>query len=182
MAGNYRWKYYDLVVSIEGEVWGLCFYDGMYVSVSNYGRVYTARHKITYGAKAANYLNVKVNGKSVMVHRLVCMSFKPIANPEYYVVNHIDNNGNNNHINNLEWVTKQQNAIHAMQFVTNRRGSQRVVLIFNQQCQLVYRSESLIKTSELMKLSRNRIMNCCKNGNLDPSGFYFRYEDLMSTC
>jgi len=46
------------------------------------------------------------------VHRLTAKAF--IANPRNKpTVNHIDNNGQNNHHSNLEWVTHSENMLHA---------------------------------------------------------------------
>lgn len=62
------------------------------------------------------YLLIRLNKdgirKGVAVHRLVAMAFIPNPNkkPE---VNHKDGNKLNNHINNLEWVTRSENIKHA---------------------------------------------------------------------
>ena len=46
------------------------------------------------------------------VHRLVAIAFIP--NPNGYPnVNHIDNNGKNNLVSNLEWCTQAMNVEHA---------------------------------------------------------------------
>ena len=52
-------------------------------------------------------------------HRLVAEHF--IDNPNNYpIVNHIDGNKANNHIENLEWCTHSQNNIHAYKNGLNR--------------------------------------------------------------
>lgn len=56
-------------------------------------------------------VSLTINGviKTFMVHRLVAETF--IKNPKNYpVVHHIDGNKLNNNINNLKWVTYQENT------------------------------------------------------------------------
>jgi hypothetical protein len=52
--------------------------------------------------------------KKYSVHRLVLEMFNPIVNMDKYQVNHIDGDKTNNNINNLEWVTREENMQHAM--------------------------------------------------------------------
>lgn len=96
-------------------------YEGAYM-VSNLGRIKSLPRKGTKG----NILNPSRNNKgyctveltfkgknrSTFVHRVVAENFIPnLKNlPE---VNHIDGNKLNNNVENLEWVTKGQNQIHA---------------------------------------------------------------------
>jgi len=47
-----------------------------------------------------------------LVHRLVADAFIPNIDNKPHV-NHIDNNGSNNHYSNLEWVTHSENMLHA---------------------------------------------------------------------
>ena len=79
-------------------------------SVSNYGRV---RNDLTckilkQNLNSSGYYRVMIGGKQQFVHRLVAMAF--IDNPNNYpVVNHLDYNPRNNHIDNLEWCTQSHN-------------------------------------------------------------------------
>lgn len=48
--------------------------------------------------------------KHYQVHRLVMMTYNPVENMGLLDVNHIDENKNNNHISNLEWVEHKVNC------------------------------------------------------------------------
>lgn len=52
---------------------------------------------------------------SIQYHRLLMMLFKPIENMEKLQINHIDGNKENNTLNNLQWVTSQENIHHAIE-------------------------------------------------------------------
>jgi len=63
-------------------------------------------------------VNVKINGKGrrfAFVHRLLmesAMAYVGIGN-YFYEINHIDGNKKNNNLNNLEWVTREENLEHS---------------------------------------------------------------------
>jgi hypothetical protein len=58
------------------------------------------------------YLRVDLGPKSYLVHRLVASLY--LSNSDNLpVVNHIDGIKANNHVSNLEWVTHQENIVHA---------------------------------------------------------------------
>lgn len=68
------------------------------------------------GSKTCQYLQVRIGTKKWTIHQLVMKYFgEPCPGPEYEI-DHIDRNTKNNNINNLRWVTRQEN-IH------NRKSS-----------------------------------------------------------
>lgn len=67
------------------------------------------------GKNGYKYVNLRMDGKTERryIHRLVAQTFIP--NPEFKpAVNHIDGDKLNNDVENLEWVTYQENSIHAV--------------------------------------------------------------------
>ena len=97
-------------------------FDGIY-SVSNYGEVRNNRTgklmKPSKNEKGYLHINLTKSGKrkAMRINRLVAQVFIP--NPENKPqVNHIDFNRENNCVNNLEWVTAQENTQYS---VCNRK-------------------------------------------------------------
>lgn len=84
--------------------------------VSNTGKVKDIIKNFIYISKSNkhnNYISLSLkckNGKrkKFLLHRLVAETF--IENPKNYpIINHIDENKQNNNINNLEWCTQKHN-------------------------------------------------------------------------
>ncbi len=94
--------------------------------VSNLGRIKSLKKwndglkerilKFRIGKHGYSYVVLCKNDirKTLKVHRLVLMTFKPIVNPEYFQCNHIDGNKLNNNIDNLEWCSPKENTNHAI--------------------------------------------------------------------
>jgi hypothetical protein len=92
-----------------------------FIEVSNEGRVRSLLRgeprilKTQTDNKGYHRIRVTIerDKRSYKVHREVAKAFIP--NPERLPqVNHRDGNKDNNSVNNLEWVTNQENAIHAI--------------------------------------------------------------------
>lgn len=102
----------------HGEIWAVAYGTSGRYEVSTFGRVRNAKtQKILSTQDKHGYrkLNLHIDGKLIhkYVHRLVAETF--IANPDNKPqVNHIDGIHDNNHIENLEWVTADENNQHAI--------------------------------------------------------------------
>ena len=109
------------IEDLPGEIWrDVDKRVGLY-QVSNFGRIKSFCHKVpkilkqkmdTSGYYRINSHNENKESKSPLVHRLVAEAFIP--NPKNLpVVNHKDGNKQNNCVENLEWVTYEENMYHA---------------------------------------------------------------------
>lgn len=118
---------------LEGEVFVPLTECGERYLISNYGRVYSLPHcrsKVgklligdTSGGERYKDTKFKVRYRRYMLrtgqtakrqfaHRLVMKYFGTEQPSKEHQINHIDNNGLNNHISNLEWVTAKENTAH----------------------------------------------------------------------
>lgn len=124
------------------EIWkDIKGYEGLY-QVSNYGRIKALsktvnrgkchrswkEHYLKYGVDNRGYYKTHLskNGvnKTVKVHRIVAQTFinNQLNKKE---VNHKDGNKQNNTVDNLEWVTKSENQLHAYKTGLNSKAAER---------------------------------------------------------
>jgi hypothetical protein len=105
-----KWK------RIETADWPL----DVHVEISNFGRIksFTTNPdgKIIHGSCIQNYrsLNIRNQGKSInrYIHKLVAELFIPRTNEEACFVIHMDYDKQNNRVENLAWVTREELTRH----------------------------------------------------------------------
>lgn len=128
---NLEWcgKRKELFEIIDGEIWqDVKDFEGLY-KVSNYGRVYSVERKNNDSQRRGSYQTGRMmcqrtnngyktikllkngNEKAIRVHRLVAEHFIPNLENKPFI-NHKDLNRSNNYVDNLEWVTPQENTVH----------------------------------------------------------------------
>lgn len=86
------------------------------VYVSSFGRLKDENKKLIQPCVKNNYLvYITPNGGTVLIHRLVMGTFRPVAGWNDLTVDHNDHNTRNNRLSNLEWVTAKENTRRAIE-------------------------------------------------------------------
>lgn len=136
-------KPYKVLLSKVDEIWKpMCRFgnEKPYYYISNYGRVYSIYSncliRLRSNSNGYMYLcayNEDNSFTNIAIHRAVLETFNPINNCQLYDVNHKDGNKSNNSLDNLEWVTRSQNVIHAFNNGLSKRGSDHPNSIYTDQ-------------------------------------------------
>jgi len=127
---------YQILKDLQNEQWKQI---GKNFWVSTKGRIKDNKGRSYSSCIKTGYYVCSVNGKFEYVHRLVAKAF--ITNPNNYLfVNHKDNNGLNNNIENLEWCTHQQNMIHSAEYHKDKHQN-----INHYNSQKVFKIDTILK-------------------------------------
>lgn len=180
---NYRWKYYS--EELEGEEWKELKINDITIKLSSLGRVSTRTKRVSFGSTTrTGYKRTTVGKKSFLLHRLLCMVFKPIENYNRYedykhlVTNHCDNIGTNNNINNLEWCTHKENTIHSVKFRTYTNHSIRRVKQFNEDGEVIATFGSIKEANIATGCNRTHIGSVCRGKRKLCGGYKWEYADM----
>ena len=95
--------------------------------VSNCGRVYSVKSQRFIGSlnKKIGYITVSLNEgkktKTTYIHTLVMKHFGEPKPPPDYEIDHINKDKTNNNINNLRWVSHQENLMNRNEYTKDRK-------------------------------------------------------------
>lgn len=165
-------------------------YEGYY-QISNYGHVknvLTNHVKNLSDRNSMGYYRVTLYRpikKRFFVHRLVAYHFCNGYHSDY-VVNHKDGNKQNNCANNLEWVTRSDNDLHAFQHglrvtcgaaITQKQKAARKVILTDTQTneQLIF--DNYIACAEYFGLNKTYVQQCCRGIYLLKRKYKACYEE-----
>lgn len=116
---------------------------------------------------------------TIAAHRLVALAF--IENDNALIktdVHHIDNDPSNNHINNLEWVSKSENI---RQQKRKKRNNTKCYVIAEKIDTKEYETfESIIDASKSLNINYNSIYQCYIENNETAKGYRFYFNEKVS--
>lgn len=170
------------------EIWkDIKGYEGLY-QVSNLGRIKSLKRECRHplgGQRIVNerimklertkwgYLRVHLNnngvGKKVLVHRLVAQAFIPNSN-NYEVVNHKDENPQNNNVENLEWCNVQYNNTYGDKI---QKMFKQIVQL-DEEGKIIKYFSSTIQASKETNITRCTITNCLNGKQKTAGGFIWK--------
>lgn len=124
-------------------------------------------------------------GKQYLVHRLVATAFLP--NPDGLpVVNHKDENKENNSVENLEWCTQSYNNAygdgHKMRCTNARDGAiaktAKPVLQYSLDGVFIAEYFSAMEAGRKTGFRQGGISSCCNGSQKTAYGFKWRYKEV----
>lgn len=149
--------------------------------VSNLGNVINRKtdKMLTPRPTFHNYLRVQLpvigGRKDFYIHRLVAGAF--CDRPEGCdVINHLDNNNQNNTAYNLEWTTQYENVHYGMKQNRYRLNAVRVVGIKDGK---TYEFESAHQAGIKTGCDHSMIIKCCKGKRKTVKGYQWKYAEVV---
>lgn len=159
-------------------------YEGYY-QISSYGHVKNIKTgKIINGdinntgyKRVCLYAPVK---KRFFVHRLVALHFCD-GYQDNLVVNHKDGNKSNNSSENLEWVTRSENDLHAYKLNLRQphtcKFKHRIIAYDLKTGETVQIYNNTDDCCNNLNVARTNVYNCCNGKQKSCRGYGLKYEE-----
>ena len=126
-----------------------------------------------YKVNENGYIRVFIYNKTYALHRLIALAFlENLENKEQ--VNHIDGNKLNNCVNNLEWVTNQENQIHKFKIGLGNNYTRQITQ-YDLEMNKIQEFNSIIEASKFLNMSPSNIKAVLYNKQKTAGGFIFKY-------
>jgi hypothetical protein len=114
-------------------------------------------------------------GIRFLVHRLVASTYLPNDETREFV-NHLDNDRRNNHVNNLQYVTKQENTKHSFETgnCVKFKKSVKMMDLITENVLRIF--DSLSEASRQTGIDRSSIGACCNKRYKSAGGYLWQFE------
>lgn len=173
-CGGFIFEYYEEIDN--SEIWKpitLKNCTGMFVS--NKGGIKLKTGKISASEPNDNgYIVTTINGKLTRVHTLICTTFIGLRPTSKHIVNHKNGIKHDNRPENLEWYTKSENILHAMETGLNpiRKPVNQIDKDTNK---IINTFKSGREASKTLNINDSTIYNVCRGIGKTAGGFKWEY-------
>jgi hypothetical protein len=175
---GFNWKRVEQMI-LDNEEWREIIIDNIYSGyfISSLGRIKNKKNIImeNYKIHHSGYIYTRINYNKYAIHRLVAMMFIPNLENKPFV-NHIDGNKTNNNLDNLNWVTCEENNIHNhnMGFV---KYYTKKIIQYDLEMNEVNKYNSIKEASNALNISNTNILGALKKRQKTAAGFIWKYLD-----
>lgn len=162
---------------VTNEWYDIKGYEGLY-QINKLGEIKTLRSNkiMKYGYTTKGYKQVGLyknkKCKHLYVHRLVAETFIPNFN-NLPLVNHKDENRQNNCVDNLEWCTNQYN----LKYGNTQKNKKRKVLQYDLYGNFIKEWECIIDVEKILKIPNPNICKVCNGERKKAGGYIWRYKN-----
>ncbi|MGL5714406.1 MAG: HNH endonuclease [Paraclostridium sp.] len=134
------------------------------------------RNKSKNGYLCVTFSSNKKTYKSYKVHRLVMFAYSNIINTKKLVVNHIDENKENNSIVNLEWCTQKYNLSHS-NICVNRPDQSKKVIQLSVDGEIINEFLSAADIKRIHGFDDSLIRKCCNGKTKSAYGYKWKFKE-----
>lgn len=115
------------------------------------------------------------DGKSYSIHRLVAQAFIPNPN-NYPIINHKDENKQNNCVENLEWCSAQYNSMWGTKRERHKEKVKKSVMQYDMDGTFIKKWDSIKDaTYSIVGHNSGRIIDCLKGRSVSAYGYRWEY-------
>jgi len=125
-------------------------------------------------------VNKKIKRKTLLLHRIIALTFIENINEKKNEVNHKDKNKYNNKASNLEWMSHSENVNHSS--LNCNRKKRKIGKYTKNGKTLLKEYSSVLEAARENNISRRNIYNVCKGNVLSSGGYFWKFlEDINKT-